>query len=119
MVGVSSSEQQLTISWWNQLQSNFLLTGTAYGNGVYFAVNAGYSIGYCGTGDHLGNMHMFSVQVLTGDACQGRSGMSVLPTKPGNGLMTHDSASDNPSNPVMFVIFHDSQAYPTYHILFK
>ena len=63
---------------------------------------------------------MFSVQVATGDVCRGNSSMLVLPPKPGAGShVTYDSASDIPSNPVMFVIFHDSQAYPTYHILFK
>ncbi|XP_071170581.1 protein mono-ADP-ribosyltransferase PARP14-like isoform X3 [Mytilus edulis] len=91
--------------------------GTAYGAGVYFAVNSSYSIGYC-TSDTHGMKHMFSTQVLTGDACSGSGGMTVLPSKPGKSL-TYDSASDNPSNPVMFIIFHDSQAYPTYHVFFK
>ena len=63
---------------------------------------------------------MFSVQVATGDVCQGHGSLLVLPPKPGAGShVTYDSASDNPANPVMFVIFHDSQAYPTYHIIFK
>ncbi|VDI09138.1 Hypothetical predicted protein [Mytilus galloprovincialis] len=92
--------------------------GTAYGAGVYFAVNSSYSIGYC-TSDTQGLKHMFSTQVLTGDACHGNGGMTVLPSKPGKSLLTYDSASDNPSSPVMFIIFHDSQAYPTYHVFFK
>ena len=83
---------------------------------MYFAVNAGYSVGYCQPG--TGGCHIFSVQVLTGIPCQGNSGMKVLPTKSYGG-MTYDSSTDNPSNPVMFVIFHDCQAYPTYHIIFK
>lgn len=93
--------------------------GTAYGAGVYFAVNASYSLGYC-RADSNGHKHMFSVQVATGDACQGSGAMNVLPPKPGAGNhVTYDSSSDNPSNPVMYVIFHDSQAYPAYHIIFK
>ena len=46
--------------------------------------------------------------------------MTVLPQKPGGkNYETYDSSSDNPGNPNMFIIFHDSQAYPTYHIVFK
>lgn len=63
---------------------------------------------------------MFSVQVATGDSCQGSGSLHVLPPKPGAiGQVTYDSATDNPSNPGMFVIFHDSQAYPAYHIIFQ
>ncbi|XP_065925390.1 protein mono-ADP-ribosyltransferase PARP14 isoform X4 [Magallana gigas] len=93
--------------------------GTSYGAGVYFAVNASYSLGYC-SGDSRGHKHMFSVQVATGDACHGSGSLHVLPPKPGaGGHVTYDSATDNPSNPGMFVIFHDSQAYPAYHIIFQ
>ncbi|XP_062604640.1 protein mono-ADP-ribosyltransferase PARP14-like [Saccostrea cucullata] len=93
--------------------------GTRYGAGVYFAVHASYSVGYCRP-DSNGLKHMFSVQVATGDVCEGKSSMNVLPPKPGAGShVTYDSASDNPFNPEMYVIFHDSQAYPTYHIIFR
>ncbi|CAC5409546.1 unnamed protein product [Mytilus coruscus] len=111
--GVSSDLIQAQGDWKSEAYK-----GTAYGAGVYFAVNSSYSIGYC-TSDTHGMKHMFSTQVLTGDACPGSGGMTVLPQKPGKSLLTYDSASDNPSNPVMFIIFHDSQAYPTYHVFFK
>ncbi|XP_062601153.1 protein mono-ADP-ribosyltransferase PARP15-like [Saccostrea cucullata] len=93
--------------------------GTRFGAGVYFAVNASYSAGYCRP-DFNGLKHMFCVQVATGDVCKGKSSMNVLPPKPGaRSHVTYDSASDNPFNPEMYVIFHDSQAYPAYHIIFK
>nr|XP_034328119.1 protein mono-ADP-ribosyltransferase PARP14 isoform X2 [Crassostrea gigas] len=93
--------------------------GTSCGAGVYFAVHASYSLGYC-SADSNGCKHMFSVQVATGDVCQGNSSLLVLPPKLGaGGHVTYDSASDNPSNPVIFVIFHDSQAYPAYHIILR
>ncbi|KAJ8316896.1 hypothetical protein KUTeg_004800 [Tegillarca granosa] len=44
--------------------------GTMYGQGVYFAVNASYSLRYC-VADGKGQYHMYAVQVLTGDCCQG------------------------------------------------
>ena len=74
---------------------------------------------YCGV-DTNGLNHIFSVQVLVGDTCAGNSQMTVLPQKPGGkNYETYDSSSDNPGNPNMFIVFHDSQAYPTYHIVFK
>ena len=96
----------------------FSTIGTAYGAGVYFATSSNYSIGYSSP-DPSGTKHMFSAQVLIGDTCIGNSRMTVLPLKPGNSHLTYDSATDNPTKPNMFIIFHDSQAYPTYHILFK
>ncbi|KAK3095761.1 hypothetical protein FSP39_018696, partial [Pinctada imbricata] len=93
--------------------------GTAYGNGVYFAVSSSYSVGFCAV-DQNGSKHMFSAQVLVGDTCQGQGGMTVLPQKSGGkSYETYDSATDSPSSPNMFIIFHDSQAYPTYHIVFR
>lgn len=98
---------------------SFLCLGTSCGAGVYFAVHASFSLGYC-SADSNGCKHMFSVQVATGDVCQGNSSLLVLPPKLGaGGHVTYDSASDNPSNPVIFVIFHDSQAYPAYHIILR
>ncbi|OWF51697.1 Poly [ADP-ribose] polymerase 14 [Mizuhopecten yessoensis] len=92
----------------------------AIGNGVYFAVNASYSLGgYCRQ-DSNGVFHILLTQVLTGDSCQGTAGIKVAPSKGGaNSVDCYDSVTDNTGGPSMFVIFHDSQAYPTYHIEFK
>ena len=103
----------------NSIFLHYIFPGTAYGNGVYFAVDASYSLGFCGA-DANGLNHMFSVQVLVGEACTGQGGMTVLPKKPGGKAHeTYDSASDSPGSPNMYIIFHDSQAYPTYHIVFR
>ncbi|XP_069139910.1 protein mono-ADP-ribosyltransferase PARP14-like isoform X2 [Argopecten irradians] len=90
---------------------------TAYGNGVYFAVNASYSMGYCQP-DGSGQKHMFYSRVLTGQSCPGHSGMRYLPDLPGGNGMTYDSATNNVSTPSMYIIFHDSQAYPAYLVSF-
>ena len=92
-------------------------TGITFGAGVYFSPNAQLSERFCSK-DVNGNAHIFSVQVLTGYICQGHSGLIVLPPRPGKDHMTYDSAADNPANPTEVVIFHDSQAYPAYHVLF-
>ncbi|XP_021378675.1 poly [ADP-ribose] polymerase 14-like isoform X2 [Mizuhopecten yessoensis] len=93
---------------------------TAYGNGVYFAVDASYSMGYC-QHDNSGLKHMFYTQVLTGESCPGHSGMKYLPDRKGAGstALPYDSATNNVSAPSMYIIFHDSQAYPSYLISFR
>ncbi|KAL5022626.1 hypothetical protein ScPMuIL_001781 [Solemya velum] len=95
--------------------------GTALGAGVYFAVNASYSVSgsYCAP-DKSGHCHIYMASVITGDPVQGSAAMKVLPPKnPKSPHIRYDSAVDNVSNPGVFVIFHDTQAYPSYHIVFK
>jgi len=52
---------------------------------------------------------MLMNKVLTGTPMLGKEGLNVL--DPG-----HDSATDDINNPIMFVVFGDSQAYPEYLI---
>ncbi|KAE8279188.1 Poly [ADP-ribose] polymerase 14 [Larimichthys crocea] len=92
---------------------------TAYGLGTYFAVNASYSANYSRPAFD-GTQVMFVARVLTGLYAQGQSNMKVPP--PRNGLQSndrYDSVVDNMSNPNMYVVFHDNQAYPDYLITFK
>uniref|UniRef100_H2LUQ0 Poly [ADP-ribose] polymerase n=1 Tax=Oryzias latipes TaxID=8090 RepID=H2LUQ0_ORYLA len=94
---------------------------TAYGEGTYFAVNASYSAQstYSKPGAD-GSQLMFAALVLTGVYDQGQSGIKVPP--PRNAQQPHeryDSVVDNLSNPNMYVVFHDDQAYPDYLITFK
>ncbi|KAL3863571.1 hypothetical protein ACJMK2_005322 [Sinanodonta woodiana] len=92
----------------------------SHGNGTYFAVNASYSVGgYCRP-DASGHHHIYLAHVMTGDSIVLGSGTRVLPPKdPRNPHITYDSTTDNLANPQMFVIFHDMQAYPSYHITFQ
>ncbi|XP_061194487.1 protein mono-ADP-ribosyltransferase PARP14-like [Saccostrea echinata] len=93
---------------------------TAYGNGVYFAVNASYSASSTySPPDISGNRRVYRSRVLTGEYCPGRGGMKVPPNKPGGGHILYDSVVDNTSNPGIFVIFNDTQAYPEYLITFQ
>uniref|UniRef100_A0A8C8DMS6 Poly [ADP-ribose] polymerase n=1 Tax=Oryzias sinensis TaxID=183150 RepID=A0A8C8DMS6_9TELE len=94
---------------------------TAYGEGTYFAVNASYSAQstYSKPGAD-GSQLMFAALVLTGVYAQGQSGIKVPP--PRNAQQPHercDSVVDNLSDPNMYVVFHDDQAYPDYLITFK
>lgn len=56
---------------------------------------------------------MFQARVLVGESTPGRSGMRTPPQKPGS-----DRLYDSLSGPGMFIIFHDSQAYPEYLLTF-
>lgn len=89
---------------------------------MYFAVNVGYSISdtYSSPDAH-GHKRMFLCKVLTGEFTNGNSKLKVPPTKPGaaGSHILYDTVTNNVSSPIMFVIFHDSQAVPEYLVTFK
>ncbi|XP_034043176.1 protein mono-ADP-ribosyltransferase PARP14-like isoform X1 [Thalassophryne amazonica] len=91
-----------------------------YGNGTYFAVDASYSArDTYSMPDSQGQKYMYLCRVLTGDFTDGQQNMIVPPDKPSGSLQRYDSVVDNTAKPSMFVIFHDTQAYPEYLITFK
>ncbi|XP_025094909.1 poly [ADP-ribose] polymerase 14-like isoform X2 [Pomacea canaliculata] len=91
---------------------------TAYGQGVYFAVNSSYSMSDTySVRDQSGNKHMYQCKVLVGCPTVGNSDMKFLPTR--RGKIRYDSATDSTSQPSQYVIFNDTQAYPEYLITFQ
>ena len=95
----------------------FILLGTAYGRGVYFARDASYSVRYAGGG--FGGRFMYLARVLVGKYCPGNSGMIVPPPKdPSRPEILYESVVDNTGNPSIFVVFYDTQCYPEYLITF-
>ncbi|CAB1332829.1 unnamed protein product [Coregonus sp. 'balchen'] len=94
--------------------------GAAIGNGSYFAVDSRYSAGGYSKADAQGLKRMYLARVLVGDFTRGQKGLIVPPAKPsGKDADLYDSVTDNTSNPTMFVIFNDVQAYPEFLITFK
>uniref|UniRef100_H2ZUR6 Poly [ADP-ribose] polymerase n=1 Tax=Latimeria chalumnae TaxID=7897 RepID=H2ZUR6_LATCH len=95
--------------------------GVNYGYGVYFALKAKYSANNkYSKPDAAGHRYIYQAKVLAGMFTEGKKGMKVPParsTKDATDL--YDSVVDSISNPEMFVIFHDDQAYPEYLITFK
>ena len=79
-----------------------------YGQGVYFAVEAEYSQRYATAKD--GKNQMILADVLVGESIAGESSMRALPQR------TPQRTYDSTFGPKMFVVFHDSQAYPAYVI---
>ncbi|XP_051478711.1 protein mono-ADP-ribosyltransferase PARP14-like [Apus apus] len=93
----------------------------AIGNGTYFAVNASYSArDTYSRPDKNNRRYMYLARVLTGQYCAGRRGLRTPPPKnPVDPFDLFDSVVDDVTNPSMFVIFNDIQAYPEYLITFK
>ena len=100
-----------------------LYTATAFGDGVYFAVNASYSAGgtYSPPDQSTGNRHIFLARVLTGVYTKGKSGIKTPPAKDASksAVDLYDSVVNDMNSPIMFVIFYDAQCYPEYLITFK
>ena len=96
------------------------LVGALYGDGVYFARNASYSLNYCPP-DSTGLSRMYVVKVLVGKYSAGAKGMKMPPSRndPRNPHLLYDSVVDNVNNPSIHVIFADHQCYPEYLITFK
>jgi poly [ADP-ribose] polymerase 10/14/15 len=93
---------------------------TAFGDGVYFAVNSNYSASNTySTPNANGVKQMYYARVLVGDSTLGNGTMRVLPQKAPPAPEKFDSATDNLKTPQMFVIFSDTQAYPEFLIEFK
>ena len=96
-----------------------LLIGTAYGQGCYFARDASYSNAYASP-DDLSQKYMYVVRVLTGQFTTGNSAMIVAPPKdPSDKAVLFDSVVNSTTNPTIFVIFYDADAYPEYLITYK
>ncbi|KAL8607981.1 hypothetical protein ACOMHN_005536 [Nucella lapillus] len=91
---------------------------TAYGQGVYFAVNSNYSTHpQYSPVDPSGKRHVYQCKVLAGYATTGTHNMRVLPAR--DGPVLYDSATNDLQKPVMYVVFNDTQAYPEYLVTFK
>ena len=96
------------------------MAATSYGRGVYFARDASYSArNTYSPRDRDYNKYMFLVRVLTGEYTLGYSTDIEPSPKSSDNKDLYDSSVDNMRNPQIFVIFHDTQAYPEYLITFK
>uniref|UniRef100_A0A3Q3XAM5 Poly [ADP-ribose] polymerase n=1 Tax=Mola mola TaxID=94237 RepID=A0A3Q3XAM5_MOLML len=91
---------------------------TAYGQGVYFAVNSALSVrDQYSPPNADGHKFIFVSKVLTGDYTKGCHSMKTTPLKEtGDIPLRYDSVTDNITKPTMFVIFNDTQAFPEYLI---
>ncbi|XP_033113644.1 protein mono-ADP-ribosyltransferase PARP12-like isoform X2 [Anneissia japonica] len=93
-------------------------SGTAYGQGSYFARDASYSTGYA-IAASSGRRFMFLAKVLVGDYTVGNPTHRRPPEKivaSGQIKILYDSCVNQFLNPSIFVIFDKDQMYPEYLI---
>jgi poly [ADP-ribose] polymerase 10/14/15 len=92
------------------------------GKGVYFAGRANYSAQErYSAPDALGNQKMFICRVAVGRYTKGNKTMKVAPPldPKKNKHLLFDTLVDDPTNPTIFVVMSDSQAYPEYVVTFR
>ncbi|XP_023202148.1 poly [ADP-ribose] polymerase 14-like [Xiphophorus maculatus] len=90
-----------------------------FGKGVYFAVNAKYSATKYSLADESGLKRLYMARVITGRYTVGSSTMKAPPPRGTDPTDCFDSLVNCQVQPVIFVIFHDDQAYPEYLITFS
>ena len=93
----------------------------AYGNGVYFARDASYSITYCTKEKkrtRYNYQYMLYCRVIIGDYCIGSS-LKKIPDYKNNKNIQYESMVDRLNNPSIFVTTNDHQAYPLALITIK
>ena len=92
--------------------------GTAYGKGYYFAKTAALSNGYAKPNEAINTRKMFLARVIVGEYARGDPTMSRPPprnsAKPFGDL--YDSCVNSLPDPIIFVIFENSQCYPEWLI---
>jgi len=93
---------------------------TAFGKGVYFSKSFGYSAQpVYAVPDSNKNQHIFQCRVLTGLYHVGKPELMEPPVRDKSSLALYNSVVDNLKNPLIFVVFHDTQVYPEYLIVFQ
>jgi poly [ADP-ribose] polymerase 10/14/15 len=93
--------------------------GTTWGKGVYFSSIPIYSKKFA-MPDENGIRRMFLCRVAVGDYCIGNQSQ-VTPDEKFPGTQNHDifdSTVDDITNPDIFVVYNDAQAYPEYLVSF-
>ena len=108
------------VIWSDFVLCIYILTATQFGQGVYFAVNSSYSVQtkYSPPDPLSGNRKVYQCKVLVGCSVEGHKLMRILPQRAGSNMF-YDSATNSIANPIMYVIFNDTQAYPEYMVTFR
>ena len=89
-----------------------------YGKGVYFARDSSYSSRTTYSRPNAkGVQHMFLVRVTVGVYCLGKQDALTPDVRKGHQL--YDTTVNEMKNPLIYVTYHDAQAYPEYLVKFK
>ena len=102
----------------------FVSGGAWWGQGVYFANDASYSVrdflARPGAGGTSQERNIYLCLVLTGVSRKGIKDEQIryLPLRTDGTMLPYDSNTDNLKTPIEYVVFNDTQAYPQYRIKF-
>ena len=91
-----------------------------YGKGVYFARDTSYSS--CDTyspTDSKGNKYILACRVVVGEYCLGKQDAPTPDLRDAAKNILYDSTVNSLANTILYVTYHDAQAYPEYLIRFK
>ena len=92
----------------------------AWGKGVYFARDfARSAANIYSPADGLNQKYVFQCRVLTGYFHIGSSDLVEPPVRDEQTLSLYNSVVDSTVAPSIFVVFHDTQVYPEYLIVFQ
>merc|ERR1712146_110316 len=93
---------------------------TMYGKGVYFAAGSHYSARPTySKPDEQGVQRMLLCRVAVGAFCKGIKDRLVPDERDSGSGVLFDSTVENLAKPLIFVTYHDAQAYPEYIVKFK
>jgi len=91
---------------------------TRWGKGVYFARDASYSSApQYSKPDAKGLQSIFLVRVIVGEVCLGKKDALTPDVRSGHQL--YDTTVNDVKDRAIYVVYHDSQAYPEYLVKFK
>ena len=114
-----------SVLWKNKNLIIFFVSDDAWwGQGVYFANDASYSVRDFltrpGAGGTSQERNIYLCLVLTGVSRKGtkKEQLRYLPMRPDGTMLPYDSNTDDSSPPLEYVVFNDTQAYPLYRIKF-
>jgi len=69
--------------------------------------------------DNDKNQHIFQCRVLTGHYDVGKPDLVEPPVRDKKSLALYNSVVNSVKKPIIFVVFHDTQVYPEYLIVFQ
>ena len=102
----------------------FVSEAAWWGQGVYFANDASFSVRDFltrpGAGGTSQERNIYLCLVLTGVSRKGTKyeQLRYLPVRADDTMLLYDSNTDDLNPPLEYVVFNDTQAYPQYRIKF-
>lgn len=87
---------------------------------MYFARDSSYSAHPTYSHpDENGIQRMFAVRLAIGEVCIGHKDQLVPDVRIPETMQLYDTTTNDKDKPILWVVYHDAQAYPEYLVEFK